>query len=856
VVGDVAGAADDDPADPSDEALLREAARAPFRDPRALSLSGTTVGKYVVGELLGRGTMGVVYAARDPSLDRRVAIKVMATEAIGNAERRARFLREARTAAATSGPNIAGVFEVGQHEDTVFLAMELVDGPTLRAHAAHGLAIAEVIRIARGIARGLARAHAAGVIHRDLKPDNVMLDAAGEPKVLDFGLAKRIEIARDGAHDASTELQTVEGRLLGTPAYMSPEQAKGRELDARSDVFSFGVVLYELLAGKRPFAGATTIELLIAIDRDEPPPLPSTVPPPLAALVDACLAKNAADRPTSAELELRLATMRSTARRLPRAIVPVAIALALGVVAIVAVVAWPRGDAAYVEPTPVTSVPAALAAYEQGLAADDGSVLFQRALELDPDFAAAHLRLAWDGMMQEYSDASTRDHLRAAIAHEERLSPKLRAVAHALEPLAFVSPPDFRGAATRFEEIAARYPDDWRLQAYTVNSHALAGDPDPDEAWRRIFERFPDVPKLVAAAGQSKAYSGDLAGARAALDRCVERWPGSTACLDQRAALAVHSGECELLESLGRRLMLAAPGSQAGYRYLYFAVGGRASSSSVRAALAKYLHRPGWDAPPFDIAGRESDTAALEGDLATAIDRQRASIAAANPITSRVTQGYTARRLALLLVETGRAREAGEVIAAFLERSVTWQAPFFFEHDQLAQMWALAARTGARTPEETDAAIKSWIASYDAASGPNYPLPPHRWLHQHAFPALVDGSPAGATRALAALGAIAPPAYEDDQYFQLPIGAVYLRAGRAKEALPWLEQATRACRAVQFPVEYIWSWDLLGQAREVTGDASGACAAYRSVVTRWAKAADSLTVAHARERIAALACAR
>jgi serine/threonine-protein kinase len=228
------------------------------------------------------------------------------------------FFARRRARQLPTGANIAAIYDVGAEGDIAWFAMELVEGRTLRARLADGPSeVADALRIARGIARALVRAHAVGIVHRDLKPDNVMVDEHGEVKVLDFGLAKRandpVEAeSRGEISEASSDLRTEDGRLLGTPAYMSPEQANGVAVTPRSDVFSFGTMLYEMLAGERPFGGGTTAETLLAIERVEPKP-PSAandaVPHELDALVAGCLAKNPAERPASDELEAALTSL-------------------------------------------------------------------------------------------------------------------------------------------------------------------------------------------------------------------------------------------------------------------------------------------------------------------------------------------------------------------------------------------------------------------------------------------------------------------------------------------------------------------------------------------------------------------
>jgi eukaryotic-like serine/threonine-protein kinase len=241
------------------------------------SLEGNHIGPYLVGARIGAGGMGEVYRARDTRLDRTVAIKVLPAHMANDSQARQRFEHEARAVAALNHPHICTLFDIGSHNGVDFLVMEYLDGGTLSGPIHHE----EALRLATQIAAAVADAHRHGILHRDLKPGNVMLTASGA-KVLDFGLAKSMN-AEPGV--ASTNA----GMVVGTVAYMSPEQAAGKPLDARSDIFSFGAVMYEMLSGNRAFRGTTAAEVLCAVLRDEPPPLrPSST---LSLIVQKCLAK-------------------------------------------------------------------------------------------------------------------------------------------------------------------------------------------------------------------------------------------------------------------------------------------------------------------------------------------------------------------------------------------------------------------------------------------------------------------------------------------------------------------------------------------------------------------------------------
>jgi serine/threonine protein kinase/Tol biopolymer transport system component len=261
--------------------------------------AGDTVAHYRIEAKLGEGGMGVVYKARDSRLKRFVALKVLPPEKVTDPERKQRFIQEARSASALNHPNIVTVYDIDQSDGIDFIAMEYVEGKTLdESIGRKGLKLSEALQYAIQIADAMARAHAAGIVHRDLKPRNVMVTGDGRAKVLDFGLAKLTETAQVGPKDSTlTEKPSTElGLIVGTAAYMSPEQAEGKKVDARSDIFSFGALLYEMLTGRGAFRRDSQASTLAAILHLEPAPLPAGIPQELERVVARCLRKDPARR--------------------------------------------------------------------------------------------------------------------------------------------------------------------------------------------------------------------------------------------------------------------------------------------------------------------------------------------------------------------------------------------------------------------------------------------------------------------------------------------------------------------------------------------------------------------------------
>ncbi|HSE42921.1 MAG TPA: WD40 repeat domain-containing serine/threonine protein kinase, partial [Acidobacteriota bacterium] len=273
---------------------------------------GFKLGPYEAVSLLGSGGMGEVYLAKDHRLGRDVAIKILPADFTQNPDRVKRFQQEARAASSLNHPNIITIYDVGQLDSDLYIVMEYIEGKTLRELLDAGpLPLRKTVSLAAQFADGLAKAHSAGIIHRDLKPENLMITKDGYGKILDFGLAKLIPSTGDALQTLANSAHTADNKIMGTVGYMSPEQAAGRAMDFRTDQFSFGSILYELLTGKRAFQGSTPMETLASVIHKDPEPMSSSgaIPSPLRWIVERCLAKDP---------EERYASTRDLARDLAR----------------------------------------------------------------------------------------------------------------------------------------------------------------------------------------------------------------------------------------------------------------------------------------------------------------------------------------------------------------------------------------------------------------------------------------------------------------------------------------------------------------------------------------------------------
>ncbi len=336
---------------------------------------GKALGHFQVLERLGEGGMGVVYKARDTHLDRSVAIKILPAGKVSDPQRKARFIREAKAASALNHPNIITIHDIASDEGLDFIVMEHVAGKTLdQIIPRKGMKLGEALKIAAQVADALARAHAAGIVHRDLKPSNTMVDEHGLVKILDFGLAKLTEqVQGDDSATAATagigdKPVTEEGVIVGTVSYMSPEQAEGKKVDARSDIFSFGSLLYEMVTGQQAFRGDSRISTLAAIVNKEPAALPTETPHDLEKVISRCMRKDPARRfQTMADLKVALEELKeeSDSGRLSGATLAApkarrrAIWLAAlpGAIALGAVAFWLLRPTEHATQAPMTAVP-------------------------------------------------------------------------------------------------------------------------------------------------------------------------------------------------------------------------------------------------------------------------------------------------------------------------------------------------------------------------------------------------------------------------------------------------------------------------------------------------------------------
>ncbi len=595
------------------------------------------VGPYELLDCLGEGGMGRVYRARDPRLDRTVAIKFLQGRAVADADRRMRFFREARAEAALNHPNIAAVLDVGEaevddpdllpHSDEIgrsgkvpYLVLEYVPGVELRELIFDGpMTLSELLRLAHQIVAGLRAAHAAGIVHRDLKPANIRITPEGVVKILDFGLA-RFMVPQPISGDSPTDFHTTEGSILGTPPYLAPEQTTGLAADHRADLFAFGVILFQLASGELPFRGENAIELLQSTLRDEPATLAEKAPgapPRLAALVARLLAKHPADRTQNAEEVLHeldavareAAEMhtsitgptvgqavraqapgepRSETRRIStRTLAAAAATLAL----LVGAAFW------FID---LRQTRAASALFEQGQetaqmrdpqAARMAAELFERAASIEPDLA-----IAWAAASEEWVRAYKNEKIPELLERADKAASRASEVDADLEDSVLARARlcrvrgDLAQATSLLVALLATANNVSRVHLELANVYEQNGDSTKTES---------ELVAATASGGSSweawnalgvfRVRSGNYPGARAALERAMNLAPkGLTHPVENLASLLFLEGDfqgaLETYEQIPAPKTSAETASNLGTLYYFRGRFSEAEKSFRRAA--------------------------------------------------------------------------------------------------------------------------------------------------------------------------------------------------------------------------------------------------------------------------------
>jgi serine/threonine-protein kinase len=880
-------------------------------------LVGKTLGQFRIASRLGEGGMGVVYRAVDQRLRRSVALKVISENAMTDDGRRRRFFREARSAAAVTHPNVATVYEIDEAEGFVYIAMELVEGLTLREVLRQGRpSLAETLRVMRAVARALAKAHEKGIVHRDLKPENVMLNEDREVKVLDFGLAKLLD-REEGTHtlvdDApgvsagASTLQVDEtashetaNRLVGTPAYMSPEQATGRPVDARTDVWAFGVMLYELLAGVRPFQGRTAMETLVAIARDAPPPVTRfvPVPPALERMVETCLRKEAGERYASGkELAAAMEAIetsresladignlptedvaalpsvdsatkesQASARQVRRVGAPTALLMVGAVVAAAAVGTFALRARA---PAARSVAPAPAAAEKSPVAAlmEDGE---RKSREGRRDLACSDFRQASDAAPSDVQAAvaamlcstvqprTGRNFFHRAWAERARLSAPAAALVDAYEPIFQRDPEDRREMHERLVRAVRQFPDDAALHFELARSFGWFGKEEEEMGeLDRSLALDPIQPRARYLQVEHLAYYGDFDRARAAIQECLRVAPSSVECLKELALIDGEHGLCAAVESDARRALTMDAQPASFYQPLANAMLAQGSSPT---AVAEILANKRRDSSPGDRPRLEEEDAAsialVTGDFAGALRAARALDAAIADSPYASEHGESTLRLVLLETEIGDLNAAAADAERYLDHRDAWEPEAHFEDWAMGKeptplFLAVSARAGAikRDAYERERAktIQRWEARVEVG------VRSFIWIDAYAKP---SETPEDAAIALDALPKYAPlPPYTPLSLAGFDVGRTYFLAGKVDDAIPWLEKATHNCFPLDHPIEHTRAHYFLGMAREAKHDKDGACAAYAVVRDRWGSAKPrSVTAEKTLARIKALGC--
>jgi len=862
------------------EELIKDVspASAPYRGHGGREFLGRAFGPFRIESHLGSGGMGAVYRATDERLNRRVAVKLLSREGEEDALRRELLLREARAAATIDHPNAVKIFDVGELDGTPYLVMELVGGTTLRASVRDAsIPIERKIGWLIDVARALSAAHEKGVIHQDIKPDNVMLGGDDVIKVLDFGLARRVfESTRDPSGVESS------WGVHGTAAYMAPERMRGGRGDALSDQFAWGVFAYELLTGVLPWSlQGGMAQLVNDVLTLQPEPIRSRrpdVPKGIDRVVMRALAKRPDRRFASMDDVIVALTQRGPGgdrasfadeapwRRRPfGAGVVAAAALALAGFAAhraprrVEPASAPRPVATVQGASPpdygsaMSSSAAAVVEYRAGVeamrsaAGNSARRHFERALEIDPSFAAAHLRKVL--ATPTATDAERADVLKATELRDT-LSEHDRALLQAIGPWVTV-PQDAHEVERRLIALTALHPDaDYLFQLCRVR--ILDGNyTGAIEVCRAAHERDPQFAAAVWLGGLGHLLRGDTREGMDALEECIDLSPQATSCLNDILQLTVRQGACGAAVEYAGRLVDVDPETPLWLEEL----GGAAYAMGRSMQDIRRMFAVRWDKSPDDI-GR---LAAAERLAVLAGDFEGAAAELAAWEEKIASNGDEQSHVQLFEAQAKLQREIGQE-SAFVERARAYlarRAAWSPSSDGDGSIFGLIAlyRGGAMTRATFGMTRADWISHerIRPTTAPRLGISPGRpWITAYASAALTREDALRAIEVLPEYRPLPPERVRgvaDDE----PIGATFLLAGDVEGALPYLRRAASSCEAVYSPFEHTWANLELGSALEAS-DVAGACAAYKVVLDRWGAAPQSRSAKRARERWRRLRC--
>jgi len=846
-------------------------------------LTGSVFGRFRILSVLGKGGMGIVYLAEDAALAREVALKVLALDLAEDPEHRQRLLREARASAALSHPNIAAIHEMGEVDGRLYIAMEKITGESLRRRIDKGrLEVTDAVNLAKQILAGVAKAHEAGIVHRDIKPDNIMVTTEGQVKVLDFGIAKFLAERRGPAEPGVNT--TEHGRLLGTPSYMSPEQANAAPIDARSDVFSCGIVIYEMIAGKTPFSGKHFLDVLAALARDEPRPITEFNPQvskDLEAFITRCLSKDPDKRYENAgEALAALATCSISEKTEPtRPVSPPRsnstknVALFAAIVMLIGGAIWwtrkpqssPELPAATPSPSaapsasssatvvattimghppPKSDNEAALAAYREGLQAlRDGAYIvahtaFSRAVELDSTLGAAYVRLVITSIWHAPSPEDVRRAYRKAISYRDNLAERDKLLLAALEPIVLHEPPDTETAARRLREASERFPGDAELFA-TRSLQPFAPNMSPADELalsNQCLALDPSYADCLQQRASSLFRLGHVDDALAETERCLEVSPGANDCIADRMEMRALFGRCEEMAEDARHIIANDPNDWNTHRALATALlaQGRAPAT-VRAALDR-----AWDKAPTGPRERwmrfdNIHFALLEGRFADA----EQALLEWKPKEDKNPFDYVHRALAEDLVELyeilGKPKEAAKIADEYLNTREVWIKGFVRSiwDDPTMRFLKKKLDAGMISAATYQSERATWVKLWENRLAPD--MRNIVWFQAYVVPAETVED---AREALALQPTLKPLEYYRKRPTTLRsvLGNAYTLVGRFQDALPHLTAAAKDCRALYQPLENTRTHYRLARAQEGAGDNAGACASYGVVLQRWGNA--------------------